>query len=172
MDCELDWGGRTKGNLGIRYGLPLILDEFNKNNIKALFFISTELLNDYKKDIKRIQDYGHTLGSHGHFHIVYKDKWRAHADMQISKLLLSGITGKPDCYYRAPKFNYQLDNEPYSRRDGMSLLKMMWTGQRSENIYLHPFDLVTAKNPPNTFCRLWYSRPKKACKLFKELCKS
>src|SRR3990167_1565545 len=42
VDVESDWGGRTSGALGIKEGLPAILEIFRAYNIKALFFVSSE----------------------------------------------------------------------------------------------------------------------------------
>lgn len=173
VDCEFDFGGRTNGDIGIRYGLPLILQEFKRYNIKGLFFISTELFRDYKNDIKKIKEDGHTLGSHGHFHIIYKDKYRWLQDKEISESLLSVITGQSYHQYRAPKFNKILSNHIYSNPiNHVGLLKKLWfkTSIPSNPIfYLHPFDLVSSANSPNLFCRIWYSRHKEASKLFKML---
>lgn len=160
-----DWGGRKDDHKGLRDGLGLILTTLRMYKIKALFFVSTELLRDYKKEIKQILEEGHEVGSHGHFHIRYKDKWRAEKDRQISDTLLLSVTGNPKHKYRAPKFSYVTEDVYSSPKNHVSLLKHMWLGQkvRKESIiYLHPFDLVRGDSPPNLFCRIWYSNPQRA----------
>lgn len=175
VDVELDFGGRTQGSLGIKYGIPYILKAFKEHHIKGLFFISTELLHDFKSDIKQILEAGHEIGSHGHFHVVYKEPWRQHMDMEISKTLLLGLTGRNHFEYRAPKFCYSLPGNIYSKRSGhIGLLKHMWFGHDIPDnpiFYLHPFDIVDSDNPPNLFCRMWYGHPRRARETFVNLLK-
>lgn len=160
-----DFGGRTEGQRGLKEGLDLILMTFKMYKTKALFFVSTELLREYKREIRHILEEGHEIGSHGHFHIKYKDKWRAEEDRRISNTLLLPVTGSPAHRYRAPKFSYRTDDLYSNPKNHIGLLKHMWFGQKiRENsiIYLHPFDLVNSGSPPNLFCRLWYSNPQRA----------
>lgn len=175
VDVEVDEGGRTQGDKGIKEGLPIILEGFKKYHIKGLFFISTELLPKYYDDIKYIKEEGHEIGSHGHFHIIYKEAWRTQADKEFSENILASLNLTPPGFtlYRAPKFNREFDGQPYSARHShVSLLRNVWTKEeikRNTIIYLHPFDLVDAYNPVNMFCRLWYSRPKDAREVFNRL---
>lgn len=169
VDVEHDFGGRTSGDRGIKEGLPIILKEFRDRDIKALFFISTELIRDYKTELRKITQEGHELGSHGHFHINYHNLYRTQLDLEISRTLLPVIGGSTNCQYRAPKFNFTLPQHRYSRPDGhVGLLKHVWTGKMIKNpiFYLHPFDIVKGEKPPNLFCRIWYSRPKRAYETF------
>lgn len=166
VDTEFDWGGRTQSTLGLKYGIPIILELFKKYKVKGLFFISTELLRDHRNVIQSIKDEGHELGSHGHFHVVYKDRFRAHQDMEISKALITGMTGNQYPRYRAPKFSFDNGDEYANPRNHTSLLKYTWGLQiLPENgiFYMHPFDIIDAhQDAPNLFCKLWYSRPKDA----------
>ena len=175
VDLELDFGGRTNDDKGIREGLPRILQAFKRSHIKALFFISTELLPKYRKELQEIKSQGHEIGSHGHFHIKYKESWRTEADKELSEALLTSFHLKTEgaIEYRAPKFNRGFDGHPYSFRNShVSLLRHLWAKKeikRQTIIYLHPFDLVKGDNPPNLFCRVWYSRPKDALATFNRL---
>lgn len=168
-----DWGGRTIGSVGIRKGLPIILQQFNQHSIKAIFFISTELIKNYKKELFTIKDAGHVIGSHGHFHQVYKRKDRALQDAELSILILNQVFGPAKYPYRAPKFSYIVDNYYSNPVNHVSLLKSMWFGQKVTEdsiFYLHPFDIVEGINPPNLFCRVWYSNPERALNLFQTWC--
>ena len=181
-DVELDQGGRTESQEGIFKGLPIILDLFKRYNIKALFFISTELLEDFTGQItpasrvlQRIMTDGHEVGSHGHFHIKYPTMQRLIEDKRLSEDILRK-RGVENPQYRAPKFDKRTWNwsPPYSDpTNHVSLLKLnnLKLKLKSQIVYLHPFDIVEAKNPPNLFCRLWYSRPRKALQLFENLLK-
>jgi len=162
VDCELDFGGRTNGTQGLTEGLPRILDIFRANNIRAIFFVSSELALDNRGIISRIKDQGHVIGSHGHFHIKYKDTWRADQDRQISNRLLSIFNDKY-IPYRAPHFYYQHEESLYSYPNNhVSLLKYTWFGgkiPREPIFYIHPFDIVKAKGAPNLFCKVLYAKP-------------
>lgn len=172
VDVESDWGGRTDGIDGITKGLPRILEVFRANNIQALFFISTEIALDNRGRIQDIIDRGHEIGSHGHFHIRYKDAWRAQADRKISERLLSVFRPGP-FLYRAPRFYYQSEDSLYSYRNNhVSLLKQAWFGGRIPKnpiFYIHPFDIVGGRNAPSWFARVLYKNPKRVYELFVKL---
>jgi len=164
-----DWGGRSRSQVGIQEGLPRILDLFRKSSIRGLFFVSSELVMEDRSLLETIRKEGHDIGSHGHFHIAFKDRWRAEQDYQISYTLLD----KP-FYHRAPKFGWNRDASRYSTRKGhVGLLRYMWgldTIPANPIFYLHPFDIVDTNEPaPNLFCKLWYSRPKKAYETLTDL---
>lgn len=129
--------------------------------------MSTELLRDHFQTIRAIKEKGHVIGSHGHFHVVYKNAHRAAQDREISEKLLEthGLAKKP--FYRAPKFSWKVSGQPYSDRAGhVSLLRSMWgvdSYKPSDILYLHPFDIVkSSMKAPNLFCKIWYSNPEKA----------
>jgi len=172
VDVEHDWGGRTNGILGITEGLPLIIEIFRSYGVKALFFVSSELALDNRGIIQRILDKGHEIGSHGHFHIKYKDPWRSEQDRQISERLLSIFTNKK-LEYRAPWFSHEYEDSIYSRkRNHVSVLKQSWFGGKIHPgpiFYIHPFDIVEGKNAPNLFCRLLYSKPRNVYNTFVHL---
>ena len=175
VDVEKDWGGRSETEEGLRRGMPILLKTFRTFNIRALLFISTELLHTHRRIIKELNDEGHEIASHGHFHIIYEEEFRKEADKKLSLELLAAHQSIPkeSIRYRAPKFNYEVPGEFYSyRKSHVSLLKHMWLGERINNetiIYLHPFDIVGGSNPPNLFCRLWYSRPNVAYETLRRL---
>ena len=175
VDVESDWGGRTEGTRGVREGLPRILTLLNTYNLKALFFISTELLEDFGNNssplnnhIEKLVKY-HKVASHGHFHIEYKNKTRLLEDRRLSEQVLS-LYGVENPVYRPPRFN-PLGNisEPYSNpKNHISLLKATWfnaSPNKHAIFYLHPFDIVGGMEAPSLFCKLWYSRPKKALQM-------
>jgi len=169
VDVEKDWGGRTQGTLGLKYGLPKILSLFNDFGVKGLFFVSTELLRDHRKDIEAIKKEGHEIGSHGHFHVVYGQPTRAQQDYEISKAMIESLTGNKYPRFRAPKFSFDNGDVYANRKNHTGLLRYMWgLDKLREIIYLHPFDIVDAhQDAPNLFCRAWYSRPRMA---YKTLC--
>lgn len=169
VDVEYDWGGRTNGVRGISEGLPEIIKLFDGAGIKALFFISTELLEDHPDVLKTIREKGHRVGSHGHFHQRFKESFRRQADKDLSLAYLEDQKAR----FRAPKFYWQTEDIYSNPKNHVSLLKHLWLGQKIKEetiMYLHPFDIVeTAEPPPNLFCKLWYSQPKKASQLLSTL---
>lgn len=172
VDCESDWGGRAYSFDNINQGLPIIFDTFKKYNIRGLFFISTEILKDNRNLVKEILRRGHKIGSHGHFHMQFKDKWRSSQDLDISKTILSEFVSKESLHYRAPKFNYVI-NDIYSNPfRHVSVLRRVWWNQSIPDrpiFYIHPFDLIEPKFAPNLYCKILYSRWKEVRTEFERL---
>lgn len=172
FDVESDWGGRANSYNGVKVGIPKILSALSAYDIKGLFFVSTEILRECRNEIYMIKESGHEIGSHGHFHIKYDKSWRASQDRGISEILLETFRrkGQAKFKYRAPKFSWIDKDEPYSNpKNHIGLLKYMWFGGRINKdtiFYIHPFDIVGGSNPPNLFCRLWYSKPEDAYETF------
>lgn len=176
VDVEFDEGGRSNGTVGLKEGIPRILEALGKAQVKALFFISTEILESVPFIVQEILKENHEIGSHGHYHIPFKETWRKDNDRRISEAFLAShksLSGQT-FRYRGPKFNYPISGEQYSSREShVSVLKHMWLKEKVKEdtiIYLHPFDIVeTNEQAPNLFCKLWYSRPKKAYETFTNL---
>ena len=172
-DLEFDWGGRTNGTDGLDKGMPLIYKALKEHDIKGLFFINTEVLEERPGIVQDILNEGHEIGCHGHFHVCFKEPWRQHQNMLICKSILENYSTQTHWHYRAPKFSYIFPGQPYSDPNNhVGLLKHMWFKQKVTKdsiLYLHPFDLVEAKHAPNLFCKLWYSKPKRAYETFRRL---
>lgn len=166
VDCEGDWGGRTNGTDGLDRGLPIIFKLLRERNINGLFFVSTEILDGRLSAVQDILTEGHEVGNHGHFHVKFKEPWRQKQNKDIGHNVLRNWSSYEYLEYRAPKFSHQIHGHRYSYPYGhMGLLKSMWFNKKpngDEIFYLHPFDIVGGSNPPNLFCKLWYSRPRRA----------
>jgi len=173
VDVEGDWGGREDLYAGLDIGLPLIYKTFKRNNVKGLFFISTEILKERPSIAHDIQVEGHEIACHGHFHFTFKEPWRQNQNMQISRTILENYSEQSRFEYRAPKFSYTYYGHQYSDpANHVSVLKHMWYKQRitkNSVFYIHPFDVVGGKNAPTLFCKWWYSKPKKAYETFNRL---
>lgn len=180
VDVEFDWGGRRGDYSALIEGLPTILSEFKKRSIKAIFFISIELLEKdpyYSalddSDIRNILNQGHEIGSHGYHH-KKMNSYDREVDMAVSlSYLYDHYNIKPkECHYRGPKFSGPQGSVYANPKNHVSLLKHMWLRQKIKTntiIYLHPFDVYKwneLDRPPNLFCKLWYSRPKRAYDTF------
>ena len=174
VDVETDWGGRGASTQGVRHGLPRILGLFRAYNIRALFFISTELIRDHKLDLDNIVDAGHEIGSHGHFHVEFKDQWRHKHNKEVSEAILKGFYNVESVEFRSPRFHYKQKTHFYNNPENhVSLLKALWLKKKVKEdtiLYLHPFDIVEPRyKPPNLFCKLWYSRPLAAWSLLTKM---
>lgn len=166
VDCEHDFGGRTDGVEGLDRGIPLILKLFREHDIKGLFFVSTEVLEKRRSLVCDIVKEGHEIGNHGYFHTCFKEPWRQHLNMRLSKVLLQMNCDQDYFHVRAPKFSTVFEGHVYSDPRGhVGLLKHMWFGgdiKGDEIFYLHPFDIVGGNHAPNLFSAIWYSNPKRA----------
>lgn len=174
VDVETDFGGRINTIQGLEEGLPIILETLRAYKIRGLFFVSTELLKHYAGFIRNIKDHGHEIGSHGHFHWVFKSHERQSQNLDISRQLLTAYGIKVgQMEYRMPKFSYPNAGTYATRNNHYGLLRSMWGFDRYHPnwiMYLHPFDLVKPKTKaPNLFSKLWYSRPEDAKQLFTKL---
>jgi len=178
VHVETDWGGRTSGDLGITKGLPFILHVLRSAKVKAWFYISTELLRDYRLNIERVHREGHTLGVHGHFHIPMSQTFRQTQNVEISQGLLSQITGtrKNPCIPRkfdCSKCGYKSSICSPDTGTRIGLLKSVWFNQRldtGKTVYVHPFDIVEhGMIGPSLFTTVWYSRWKEARRRFESL---
>lgn len=172
-DVETDWGGRTHTVQGLKEGLPFILELFRSHNIKALFFVNTELLRYHHRDIASIKEKGHAIGNHGHFHHIFDSLDRQHQNKEIGEQLLRAYSLVPagPIPFRAPKFSLRI-NDVYSRKgiwgevEHTGLIRHLYGMDKlSDNriLYFHPFDIIKPNTPaPNLFCKLWYSQHDRA----------
>lgn len=169
VDVEVDWGGRVGTVNAIQQTLPIIQSILKDKN--PIYFVSTEIfsISPYIKLNGRV-------GSHGHYHTNWKNKnhddWNR--DYYFSfKTMSDTYKEQFNGCYRAPKFSKVIDNTYSNHRNHLSILKAMWFGIRPKKdtiMYLHPFDFYEHDgHAPNLFCKLWYSQPKRAFKLFQEL---
>jgi len=107
IDFEFDWGSRIKSDYAIKHTCEKILQIFKKQNAKGTFFISTETLPLSKSYIKMINDNGHEIASHGHYHTLdydTKSKEELLYEIKTSKELLEDLTGEKILGFRTPAF--------------------------------------------------------------------
>lgn len=175
VDLEGDWGGRVNTYDGINNGLPRILEIFEAYKIRSIFFISTEILDECPMVVSDIRAKGHVIGSHGHFHIKYKDAYRREQDRRISNAFLQANGRMKYIPYRAPWFYHSVPFEIFSYPiNHVSVLRYSWGLKyipEKPIFYIHPFDIVMPfGKSPNLYCKLLYSRPKKVRIAFEDLC--
>ena len=68
VDVEEDCPPMLTSTRGMEEGLPKLLDLFKKEGIKATFFVTGMMAEQYPDLIHRIPEEGHELGCHGYTH--------------------------------------------------------------------------------------------------------
>jgi polysaccharide deacetylase family protein (PEP-CTERM system associated) len=106
--AKSDWESmspRVEGNTG------RVLDLFAKAGVNGTFFVLGWVAERFPNVVRRIQEAGHEVASHGYNHqLAYsqnRDVFRD--DVRRAKTVLEGITGKPVRGYRAPTFSIRRD---------------------------------------------------------------
>jgi peptidoglycan/xylan/chitin deacetylase (PgdA/CDA1 family) len=86
--------------------LPL-LDLLKKYGAKATFFVLGKLAKNYPSLIKRIQNHGHEIASHGYSHKALTDinQEEFEKELKLTNNILNTITGKTPAGFRAPAFS-------------------------------------------------------------------
>lgn len=133
----------------LKEGMPILLDIYEKYNIKSTFFFTGYIAKLYPEIVKMILPYGHEVGSHsmshlkenGHDVTSFKNQVQLLGD---SKNLLEDISGQEVISFRAPALRvneftaqalietgYKIDSSIASQRFDMflsfgSLKKLNW----------------------------------------------
>lgn len=91
----------------LKEGMPLLLELYDKYNIKSTFFFTGYIARLYPEIVKMVQPYGHEIGSHGLSHkkedgfdVMPLDKQINH--LRESKKILEDISGEEIISFRAP----------------------------------------------------------------------
>lgn len=102
IDLEGDWDSKETDSFSLV--LPRLLDFFRDNNIKATFFIVTNLIKNNKKIIKQISK-KHEIASHSHTHRRFNSLSLEEIEKEIitSKKEIEKL-GKNCIGFRAPHF--------------------------------------------------------------------
>ncbi len=93
---------------GIEEGLPLILDMFRRNSIRATFFISSQAVDDLQKRgfFDQLINDSHEIASHGYMHADYRG-WKyekIREEILKSKQILEKFSANSVRGYRSPQF--------------------------------------------------------------------
>lgn len=84
-----------------------LLDMFERNTVKATFFVLGYIAENHPALINEIQKKGHEIACHGYAHeLVYKQTPKEFKyDVEKSKYLIERITNEPIIGYRAPSWS-------------------------------------------------------------------
>lgn len=101
-----------KYEVRIEIGLDLILEELDKNKIKATFFCLGWIAKYQPKVIRKIYDAGHHIGCHSFQHqLSYRfNKKQFIEDTGKAKMLLEDVIGDKVNSFRAPSFSFTKSN--------------------------------------------------------------
>lgn len=123
----------------LKEGMPILLDIYEKCNIKSTFFFTGYIAQLYPEIVKMILPYGHEVGSHSMSHLKEKGHDVTDLKKQVqllgdSKKLLEDISGQEVISFRAPALRvneftaqalietgYKIDSSVASQRFDMFL---------------------------------------------------
>jgi len=140
---------KKTGEKVLKEGMPLLLELYDKYNVKATFFFNGDIVRLFPEVVKMILPYGHEVASHGLTHEVDKAFDVLSLKEQIqhldkSKKMLEDISGKEVISFRAPalrvneytvealeKTDYKIDSSMAPQRFDMflsfgSIKKLKW----------------------------------------------
>jgi peptidoglycan-N-acetylglucosamine deacetylase len=146
-------------------GMPILLDIYEKYNIKTTFFFCMDIVKIYPDIVNMVVPYGHEVASHGYSHDVNEafDTMSYKKQLQhlvLSKKILEDISGQEVISFRAPalrvnKFTpvalaeagYKIDSSVPSQRFDFFLSfgainKMKWILAPRKPYYTKPDDLT------------------------------
>ncbi len=91
----------------IERNMDCLLAMLANHETKATFFTLGWIAERYPKLVRQIVDQGHELASHGYGHERASDQNEASffSDINLAKVLLEDLSGKPVIGYRAPSFS-------------------------------------------------------------------
>lgn len=87
--------------------ISFLLDSFEKNGVIATFFV-LGWFGEHRPDlVKKIQDKGHEIASHGMTHVLNDclDDLQLDYEVSTSKQILESVTGEPVLGYRATSYS-------------------------------------------------------------------
>jgi peptidoglycan-N-acetylglucosamine deacetylase len=108
ISCAVERGGgpfdRSRGEYGVRVGVPRILDLLTRHDIRSTFFVPGHTAATFPESVAAIVAAGHELGCHGWAH---EDVARLAPDeeralLQRSREAIGAAWGRPPMGFRAP----------------------------------------------------------------------
>jgi peptidoglycan-N-acetylglucosamine deacetylase len=116
VDLHLLWTGTyhrtalgelSRGEFGLKVGLPRILDVLKEENVTATFFIPGKIGEIFPDKVKEIHDAGHEVAVHGYAHERWNelDYEKEYELVRKSKQILENITGQVINGFRSPAWS-------------------------------------------------------------------
>jgi peptidoglycan-N-acetylglucosamine deacetylase len=110
--CDLPFEQWSKYQSKIETSTELLLELFEKHNVKATFFTVGYIAEKFPKLIKKIHDIGHELGSHTYAHIDLRRVSRIEFEKDLLKSInvIEKNSGQKILGFRAPFFSINSEN--------------------------------------------------------------
>lgn len=110
--CDLPFSEWAKYESRVTKNTKMILEMFEKHDVKATFFVLGYIAEKHPDLIKEISELGHEIASHSYAHIDLRKvtKEQFEEDFLKSKNILEKITGKKVEGFRAPFFSINKNN--------------------------------------------------------------
>jgi len=91
----------------LKEGLSIVKQILKKHNVKATFFVTGKILEDYPEEVKLLSKEGHEIASHNYEHKMLNKQTKKEFEESIdkSKKLIKNITGKNPVGFRAPSWS-------------------------------------------------------------------
>lgn len=91
----------------VEESVAVVLDLLARHDVEATFFVVGELAANYPDLVRRIDDAGHEIGSHGHTHTPLFDLTPAAFEQELrqSAAAIRRATGTDPAGFRAPNFS-------------------------------------------------------------------
>ncbi len=107
---EKDW---IKYEVRIYDNMNKIFNFLSLNELKATFFVVGWIAERYPDIVKKIDEYGHEIGSHTHYHQLIFNQTKSKFEYDIKKSIqtIEDIIGKKVKYFRAPGFSITEKNK-------------------------------------------------------------
>jgi peptidoglycan/xylan/chitin deacetylase (PgdA/CDA1 family) len=116
VDLHLLWTGTyhrtalgelSRGEFGLKVGLPRVLEVLKEENVSATFFIPGKIGELFPNKVKEIHDAGHEVAVHGYAHerwneLSYEEEYEL---IKKSKQILENITGQEIEGFRSPAWS-------------------------------------------------------------------
>jgi len=123
------WNHKLRDSTGMKVwkeGMPVLLDLYEKYNIKSTFFFTGYLARLYPEIVRMIIPYGHEVGCHGLTHeptmafdVLSPDEQRNH--LKEAKAILEDISGQEVISFRAPAIRVNYDTPAALSQTGFKI---------------------------------------------------
>lgn len=116
--CNVDWGNDE---------LPLMLEIFERENIKITFFVTGTWAKKNPELLKKLYNSGHEIGSHGYFHEDYSKLSYVENRNEILKAdkIITDIINYKPVYFAPPSGAY--NNDTLKAASDLNYKVIMWS---------------------------------------------
>lgn len=116
---------------------PKILDELNKAQVKATFFMLGEYVEKYPAVARRVAEEGHEIGNHTYDHhvLIYYTPQELKDEINRAEYVIKNVTGVTPKYFRPPKA--WLTQKEKAILDQMGYRVILWSLNSKDWVSFH-----------------------------------